>query len=177
MNSFILNSINRNTIFGLKFNIYSGYFADNVNWFNTATIYPGTSTSYGTNFSTWQTATNNQLGSTDNFSVQWYGKIVTPPSSDGTWTFYTTSDDASYLWIGPTADTGYTTSNAVVNNGGTHASRERSGNITLTSNTEYNIRIQFGELGGGEVLSVSFLRPGGVKTILSLSSLTIYSIT
>ncbi len=174
MNSFVLNSINKN-IPGLKYNIYSGYFADNVNWFNTASIYPNTKTLYATDFTSLSTSINSQIGSADLFSVQWYGKIVTPSGSDGTWTFYTSSDDASYLWIGATADSGYTTTNAVVNNGGLHAERKIAGTRTLTSNTVYSIRIQFGENGGGEVLSVSFTKPGGVETKLTLSSIVMYS--
>lgn len=174
MNSLILNSINKN-IPGLKYNIYSGYFADNVNWFNTATIYPGTKTLYATDFTTWLTATNNQISSTDYFSVQWYGKIVTPAGSSGLWTFYTTSDDASYLWIGSTADSGYTTVNAVVNNGSPHAPLEKSGTISLTEKTVYSIRIQFGEAGGGEAMSVSFTKPGGTKQILTSNAIVIYS--
>jgi hypothetical protein len=124
--------------------IFSGYFADNVNWFNTATQKPGTSSLYATDFTSLLLATNNQ-GSGDNFSVQWYGNIVTPVGSGGIWTFSTRSDDASYLWIGNNASSGYTTVNSVVNNGGTHGPQIVSGTISLTENTSYNIRVQFGE--------------------------------
>jgi hypothetical protein len=37
------------------------------------------------------------------------------PNVTGIWTFWTTSDDASFLWIGPNA-----TDNAIVNNKDIH---------------------------------------------------------
>jgi hypothetical protein len=139
---------------GLYGRRYSGYFADNVNWFATATL-SGTSKVYTNINSNWTEGG-------DNFSIEWLGYFK--PNSTGTWTFSTNSDDASYIWIGPTAISGFTTSNPVVNNGGAHAPRVRSGTISLNSGEYYSIRIQFGEATGGEVMSVNFTPPGGSST-------------
>jgi hypothetical protein len=38
---------------------------------------------------------------------------------------------------------------------------QRSGSVTLTAGVYYPLRIQFGELGGGAAMTVSFLPPGG----------------
>ncbi|WP_396190640.1 GLEYA domain-containing protein, partial [Flavobacterium sp.] len=80
------------------------------------------------------------------------------------WTFYTVSDDASYLWIGPTAATGYSTGNALVKNGGLHPMNEASGTINLIQGAYYPIRIQFGENSSGDNITVSFTPPGGTRT-------------
>lgn len=131
---------------------YSGYFADNVNWFNTASV---TNTSINTS-----PLTTGYTG--DFYSIQWLGYFR--PSTTETYTFYTESDDASYLWIGATAVSGFTTSNAVVNNGGLHAMQERSGTISLTAGVYYNIRIQFGENEGGDDCIVRYSTPTISKT-------------
>jgi hypothetical protein len=57
---------------------------------------------------------------TDNFGYSFKGLVDIP--SQGTYTFYTQSDDGSELCIG---------SNLVVDNNGTHASTESSGSIDL----------------------------------------------
>jgi hypothetical protein len=48
------------------------------------------------------------------------------------------------LWIGNTALTGYTTGNALINNGGAHSSQTVNGDTPMTAGTYYPIRIQFG---------------------------------
>lgn len=127
---------------GLYFRRYSGYFSDDVNFFATAT-----QTSEGVNTSP---ITDGDTG--DFFSIQWLGWFRATTTE--TYTFFTTSDDASYLWIGPTALSGFTTTNATVNNGGLHGSQERNGTVALTSGTYNPIRIQFGEATGGDVMEV-----------------------
>jgi chitodextrinase len=64
----------------------------------------------------------------------------------GAYTFYTTSDDGSVLYIDGTL---------VVNNDGAHSSQERSGNITLTAGL-HDIRVQYYNNAGtfGTVLEV-----------------------
>jgi hypothetical protein len=127
---------------GLYFRRYSGYFADDVNWFDTAT-----QTAEGVNTSP---ITDGPTG--DLFSIQWTGWFLA--NTTETYTFFTTSDDASYLWIGPTALSGFTTANATVNNGGLHGAQERSGTAALISGTYNPIRIQFGENTGGDIMEV-----------------------
>jgi alpha-tubulin suppressor-like RCC1 family protein len=132
---------------------YVNYYADNVNWFATATPHGQTVTS---------TSIQNFTSSADNYSWQWTGTFRA--SVGGSYNFCTSSDDASHLWLGATATSGFTTSNALVNNGGAHGVVTRCGNITLSAGAEYPIRIQFGEAGGGDVMSVYFTPPGGSAT-------------
>jgi hypothetical protein len=66
--------------------------------------------------------------------------------------------------VGATAISGFTTANAVVNNGGAHGNQERFGTIEITSGVYYPIRIQFGEAGGGDVLTFNYSTPTITKT-------------
>ena len=145
---------------GLFKTTYSGYFADNVSFFATATP-----TTYGTNPATSvQTTAISEAASEDgtNFSVQWLGYFK--PTTTQTYTFFTNSDDASYMWIGANALSGFTTANATVNNGGTHANQERSGTAALTAGIYYPVRMQFGESGGGDVFGFNYSTPTITKT-------------
>ena len=145
---------------GLFKTTFAGYFADVVSFFATATP-----TTYGTNPSTSvQTTSISEAGSDDgsNFSCQWLGYFL--PSTTETYTFFTSSDDASYVWVGSNAISGFTTGNAVVNNGGAHAVQERSGSIALTAGVYYPIRIQFGEAGGGDAMTFNYSTPTISKT-------------
>ena len=101
------------------------------------------------------TGTNNFIsGNAETFSIQWLGYFKS--NFTGEWTFYTNSDDCSYLWIGSNAISGFTTTNAVVNNGGGHAMSEKSGTISLIFGEYYPIRIQYGENSGDQNIIVSF---------------------
>ena len=148
---------------GLYFRRYSGYFADDVNWFATAT-----QTAEGVNTSPINDGATGEL-----FSIQWLGWFLATTTE--TYTFFTTSDDASYLWIGPTALSGFTTANATVNNGGLHGSQERSGTAALISGTYNPIRIQFGENTGGDVMEVRISTPTISKTT-NLSANIFYNV-
>jgi len=138
---------------GLTGTRYVNYYADNPNWFATATLQGQTVTS---------TRIQGFTSSSDYYSWQWLGTFRS--STAGTYNFCTASDDASHLWIGTTATTGFTTANAVVNNGGLHPVVTRCGNVTLAASSSYPIRIQFGEYGGGDSMSVYFTPPGGSAT-------------
>ena len=140
---------------GLYKTTYAGYFNDVVSFFATATP-----TTYGTNPATSvQTTAITEAASDDgsNFSCQWLGYFLA--STTETYTFFTSSDDASYVWVGSNAITGFTTANAIVNNGGAHGNQERSGTISLTAGVYYPIRIQFGEAGGGDVMTFYYSTP------------------
>lgn len=146
---------------GLAWGYYTGYFADNVNFFTGAPSASGIVTS----IPSINAGTNGYVpgdSSRDLYSVQWKGYFIS--NYTGTWTFYTNSDDASYLWIGPTATTGFTTANATVNNGGLHGMVEQSGTVSLVAGQYYPILIQFGENGGGDNMIVSFSNPSMTKT-------------
>ena len=138
---------------GLAGTRYVGYYSDNPDWFATATLQGQTVTS---------TQIQSFTSSSDNYSWQWLGTFRS--TTAGAYNFCTASDDASHLWVGAAAASGSTVANAVVNNGGAHGVVTRCGDVTLASSTDYPIRIQFGEIGGGDVMSVYFTPPGGSAT-------------
>ena len=157
---------------GLYKTTYSGYFSDNVNFFATATP-----ASVGGNPATSVQTTSIFEPATDdgsNFSCQWLGYFK--PTTTQTYTFYTNSDDASYVWIGSNAISGFTTANATVNNGGAHGPIEASGSIALTAGVYYPIRIQFGEIGGGDVMTFNYSTPTITKTT-NVTGLVFYNTT
>ena len=143
---------------GLFRTTYSGYFNDVVSFFATATA---TATLVQT---TVIEEPNTDDGSS--FSMQWLGYFL--PTTTETYTFFLNSDDASYLWIGSNALSGFTTANATINNGGAHGPVEVSGTAALTAGVYYPIRIQFGENGGGDVLSFNH----STATITKTTSVT-----
>lgn len=94
------------------------------------------------------------------------------PPTTGTYTFYTSSDDGSGVWVGNIAQaaSGRTTSNAVLNNnmGGGQGNTKRSGSTTLTGGVWYPIRIVHEEVSGGDNLTYSWAGPSiGETTDLS----------
>jgi hypothetical protein len=96
----------------------------------------------------------------DNFGVSFTGFVNVP--TDGTYTFYTSSDDGSKLFIGTTE---------VVNNDGLHGSQERSGTIGLKAG-KHAVRVVFFEATGGEVLAVSYAGPGITKQAIPATALS-----
>lgn len=143
---------------GLTYGVCSGYFNDNVNFFTTT---PAFATGRTTLFDNVSNATNGAF-STTVLSAQWFGKFLARET--GTYTFWTVSDDASYLWVGDNALSGYTTGNCVVNNGGLHGITQRSGTIDLITNRYYYIRMQFGDGGGGFTYNASYATPTVART-------------
>lgn len=79
----------------------------------------------------------------DNYSFMAFGYFR--PPVNGTYTFSTTSDDGSAIWLGVLADleNGRNTTNALLNNNvsGTQGMTKKSASILLTGNTFYPIRI------------------------------------
>ena len=138
---------------GLYRTTYTGYFADNPAFFATATV-----SSAAVNLS--------PIGDGDPgfepFSVQLLGYFK--PTTTETHTFFLTSDDASFMWLGATAVTGFTTGNAFINNGTIHGSEEVSASIALTAGVYYPIRIQMGDNSGGDVLDLNYSTPTIAKT-------------
>jgi hypothetical protein len=146
---------------GLKWGYYTGYFTDNVSFFTGAPVASGIVTGIPSiNAGTGGYVPADQ--SREYYSVQWTGYFLS--NYTGTWTFYTSSDDASYLWIGPNATTGFSNTNAIVINGGLHGMQERSGTVSLVAGEYYPIRIQFGENQQGDNIIVSFSNPNLTKT-------------
>jgi hypothetical protein len=79
----------------------------------------------------------------DNYSFLAFGYFR--PPVNGTYTFSTTSDDGSAVWLGVLAniDNGRNTTNALINNNvtGFQGATKKSASILLTGNTFYPIRI------------------------------------
>lgn len=95
----------------------------------------------------------------DNFGFKFNGYIQVP--LDGVYTFFTTSDDGSKLWIGPVE---------VVNNEGFHGMVERSGDVYLKAGL-HPISVVHFEGGGGEGLEVRYQGPAIPKQIIPASVL------
>ena len=91
---------------------------------------------------------------TDNFGYSFKGYIDI--ATQGTYTFYTASDDGSELMIG---------SNLVVDNNGTHTSAESSGSINLAMG-KHSITVNYFDGTGPEGLTVSYEGPGITKTTI-----------
>jgi hypothetical protein len=95
----------------------------------------------------------------DEFAFRYTGYVRVP--TDGEYTFYTSSDDGSQLFIGSTL---------VVDNNGMHGSQERSGKIGLKAGL-HAITVGFFERGGDQLLDVSYAGPSLAKTIVPAATL------
>jgi len=80
-----------------------------------------------------------------NYAFSWQGHINIRKA--GTYTFYTSSDDGSNLYINNTL---------VVNNDGLHGTTEKSGTYTFDSVGIYPFRADYYQEGGSAVMSVSW---------------------
>ena len=94
----------------------------------------------------------------DDYAFRFTGYVNVP--TDGTYTFYTSSDDGSRLQIGTTT---------VVNNDGLHSTQEVSGAIGLRSG-KHAITITFFEHLGGATLTTSYAGPGIAKQLIPASA-------
>ncbi len=84
----------------------------------------------------------------DNFGMAFTGYIQI--AKEGTYTFFTTSDDGSRLFID---------GKQVVDNDGVHGMAEKSGEVKLTAGM-HAIRVIYAQGTGGSGLSVSYQGPG-----------------
>ncbi|WP_171017244.1 PA14 domain-containing protein [Maribacter sp. ACAM166] len=99
-------------------------------------------------------------GDTDSFAIRYSGSINI--SNSGSYTFYTSSDDGSKLYIDGAQ---------IVDNDGNHGNRERSGTVTLTSGI-HSIQVLFFENAGGQSLQVQYQGPSISKQNLPFSILS-----
>lgn len=95
----------------------------------------------------------------DDYAFRYTGYIDIP--ADGNYTFYTSSDDGSRLYIGNTL---------VVDNDGLHATREASGSIGLKAG-KHAITMAFFEHLGSAVLTVSYSGAAISKRVIPSSTL------
>ncbi|MEZ4810411.1 MAG: PA14 domain-containing protein [Allomuricauda sp.] len=98
-------------------------------------------------------------GDTDTFSIRYSGYIQI--NTAGSYTFYTSSDDGSKLYIDGVQ---------VVSNDGLHGNQEQSGSRTLTTGL-HDITVLFFENGGQETLTVQYQGPSISKQNVPFSIL------
>ena len=127
---------------------YAGYHGDDVAFTDTATV---TATTTANNFVIASIA--------ENTTVLYTGYLLA--TYTGTWTFTITSDDASYLWIGSKAVTGYTTSNELA---GASWSGPGTGTISLTAGEYYPIRVLYGNGPASGNLNLTYAHAGQSTT-------------
>lgn len=84
---------------GLKAECFDGYFAGDFSFFDSNTPVL-TRTDSEINSGSWDLG-RTSLSDLESFSVRWTGYIHVPV--DGTYTFYTSSSDASYVFLGDAA--------------------------------------------------------------------------
>ena len=103
---------------------------------------------------------NPSLVGPDNVTATWVYTGFFVPDQSGTWQFRTTSDDASYLWIGSDAllpDTSNNVSTALVSNPGLHGmSTSAPGTINLVAGTSYPIKVVVGNNQGPMGLNIEY---------------------
>ena len=95
----------------------------------------------------------------EHFAFRYTGYIDVP--ADGEYTFYTSSDDGSQLFID---------SHLVVDNNGLHSLHERSGTIGLQRG-KHALTVTFFESTGGQEFDVSYEGPGIGKSAIPAASL------
>lgn len=93
----------------------------------------------------------------------------------GNYRFRVTSDDGSYMWVGSTATSGYTTGNTYISNGGLHGPTTVTGEyLALTAGVFYPIRIVYGNNAASGQLTLEWEGPG-VAWTTSLTSRVVYN--
>ncbi len=137
------------TVAGLHYQYYEG------SW-NTLPNFSGLTPSKTGTVTHFSLAPRNR---SDQFAFRFTGYVQVP--ANGLYTFYTSSDDGSKLYIGNTL---------VVNNDGLHAARERSGTIRLRAG-KHAITVTFFDNTGAEALAVSYAGPGLSKRAIPATAL------
>ena len=137
------------TVAGLNYKYYEGFW-DALPNFSTLTPLKSGST----------TALDLSVRQRDyGYAFQYTGYVTVP--TDGQYTFYTSSDDGSQLYIGSTL---------VVNNDGSHGTLEASGVIGLRAGT-HAFTVTYFQNGGGQNLAVSYQGPSLAKQVVPASAL------
>ncbi|MEX6687513.1 fibronectin type III domain-containing protein [Danxiaibacter flavus] len=135
------SAFNDDATFTLKYNYYTGSFNVISDFANSTPVSSGTIENFLLSVSPLQT----------NYGIRYDGVINIKTA--GAYTFYTTSDDGSSLYID---------GNLVVNNDGAHGAQEKSGNVTLTAGV-HSIRTYYFQKTGGASLTVSYKGPNIAK--------------
>ena len=136
---------------GLVQEHYSGYFSDDPNWFTAHQSDAPHSISSRINRTT--------NGKIFYYSMQWIGYFV--PTEDGVWSFKTTSDDASYLWLGKSALGSVDLADAKINLSGIHGPVSGETKLTLVKGRKYPFRLQYGNNTNWDQMDLLVAPPGG----------------
>ncbi len=102
-----------------------------------------------------------QKTTSDGFGLQFTGNVLVPKS--GKYTFFTSSDDGSRLYIGK---------KLVVNNDGLHGMVEKNGTIELAAGP-HPILVTYFDNGGGDGLNVTWSGPGMKKQKIAADRLAV----
>ena len=96
----------------------------------------------------------------DTFSARWTGKVQ--PLYSETYTFYTSSDDGSRVYINGAL---------VTDNWGDHGIGEKSGTIALTAGQEYDIVVEYYDNALDAVMSLSWSSASQAKQVIPQAQL------
>ncbi len=142
---------------------YSGYFNDVQSYFtsNTPGITRNDATINFTADNSWGAIVPPAGGSNaqpETYSTRWSGRIYL---AAGTYTFWLTSDDGSWMWLGGNAlATNPTNGTAFINNGGLHSAATVSAAVTLTDNCWQDFKVHFGENTGQNRCNLEYASTG-----------------
>ncbi|REH52377.1 gliding motility-associated-like protein [Tenacibaculum gallaicum] len=157
-NDGILDTEENNCIGSISYEFYNSYPASNSvdDIPTTGALAIGTRS----NFNVDQLWALHTPGDDETFSVRYKGLLRI--DTDGVYTFYTTSDDGSKLFINGIE---------VVDNDGLHGSQTRNGQISLKSGV-HELEVLFYERTGAESLSVEYAGPSISRRNLPFSRLS-----
>ena len=118
------------------------------------TVFKLTRTDATVNFN-WGTGSPDPSVGVDTFSVRWTGKVQ--PQFSQTYTFYTVTDDGVRLWVN---------NQLLIDKWIVQAPTEWSGQIALTANQQYDIKMEYYENGGGAEAHLSWSSPSVPKAVI-----------
>lgn len=147
---------------GLYAKYYAGYFNDVQSFFTTTTesitrIDPQLNYATSGGWGNIVPPASNTAANPDIYSARYKGSLVI--GTAGTYTLSLTSDDASYLWLdNPARRTTMLSAEALINNGGVHATQTVSATVALTAGN-HDLVVHFGEQAGENVLVMAYSGP------------------
>ncbi|HEV8246347.1 MAG TPA: PA14 domain-containing protein [Polyangiaceae bacterium] len=133
----------------------TGTYFDNIDLTNQKLV----RTDATVNFSWGNGSPNSSIGP-DSFSVRWTGKVQ--PLYSGTYTFYTTTDDGVRLWINGAL---------IIDKWQDQGPTEYAGTISLVAGTQYDIKMEYYENGGGANAALAWSSAGQAKQVIPQSQL------
>jgi len=102
----------------------------------------------------------NPSWTTTSYAVEYTGVFV--PNATGTWAFSMYADDFGLLWLGSSAESGFSINNAVVKC--RTSDPGQVGTISLTAGQAYPLRVQYSNGPGARIFNLQVTPPGGSET-------------